>query len=110
MNVYVVRTRDTREYVEPIMDDGTGPSFEYLPIAPVVAETRGQAKRLFLAEFSGRSYSGVYSDDWNELRVRVLARDVDRLAGVYEEDGPLWNLVADLDAGESASVVVEEVA
>lgn len=92
MNAYLVQTRDEREYFEPITDDGQGPSFPYLPIAPVVAETPAQAKRLFLEEFARRPNSGVYHDDWNELRVRVLAKGVSYTAGVHERENALWKI------------------
>ena len=90
MNVYMVRTRDEREWTDPITDDGRGPSFPYLPIAPVVAETPAQAKRMFLDEFATRSSTGVYHDDWNELRVRLLVRDTDLQPGLHEGVAALW--------------------
>lgn len=86
-----------REYVEPILDDGTGPIFPYLPIAPVLAETPGQAKRMFLDEFANRGSSGVYGDDWTSLRVRLLAKDITLVPwvkpGVHEEADALWALM-----------------
>lgn len=93
MNAYVVRTRDVRTVVEPIHDDGSGPSYDFLPIAPVVAGTRGRAKVLFLDEFSNRSRTGVESDDYLELRARLLAKNVDRAEGVCDDDDELWMLV-----------------
>jgi hypothetical protein len=102
VNVYLVKTKDEREYVEPIMDDGTGPSFTCWPMAPVVAETPGRAKSLFLAEFAQGSRTGVYSDDFPNLRVKTLARDVDLPVGVREDDDELWALILD-DPGAGAS-------
>lgn len=90
MNAYMVRTRDMRSYTEPVMDDGSGPQIPYQPIAPVVAETPAQAKRLFLDEFTNKLRTGVYEDDWNELRVRLLAKNVSLAAGVRESDDALW--------------------
>ena len=97
MNAYVVRMNEEREYVEPVMDDGSGPRIPYLPIAPVVADTPAQAKRLFLREFTHRSRSGVYTDDWTSLRVRLLARDVDGKPGVDETNEALWLRVHEVD-------------
>ena len=88
---YLVKTKDAREYVESIMDDGTGPSFECWPMAPVVAESPGQAKSLFLAKFS-RGNTGVYSDDFPNLRVKRIAKHVDLPVGVYADDEKLWAL------------------
>lgn len=79
------------------MDDGSGPQIPYLPIAPVVAETPGQAKRMFLTEFTRRPGSGVYGDDWNELRVRLLLRDVDVAAGIHEDDARFWVRIHELE-------------
>ena len=90
MNAYVVRTKDRREYTEPIMDDGSGPRTPYLPIAPVIAETPAQAKRLFLDHFSRDPHSGVYSDDWPRLLVRLLRKNVDNEPGLREDDDELW--------------------
>ena len=53
-NVYLVKTSDERTYVEPVMDDGSGPSWSYWPMAPVVAESPGKAKTLFLRAFTQR--------------------------------------------------------
>lgn len=101
MNAYVVRTKDARSYVEPLLEDGSGPSFPYLPIAPVVAETPGKAKALFLREFTSSPYSGVYDDDWPDLRCRLLFKDVDEEPGVYEQmrsdDDPFWLRIHELD-------------
>lgn len=79
------------------MDDGSGPQIPYLPIAPVVAETPAQAKRMFLTEFTRRPNSGVYGDDWNELRVRLLLRDVDVAAGIHEHDVRFWGRIHELE-------------
>lgn len=98
MNAYVVRTKDRRDYVEPVMDDGSGPSFEYQPIAPVVAETAGQAKNLFLREFAHRhGRNGVETDDYPNLRVRLLERDYDAPAGVVEESAHLWMRIHEVE-------------
>lgn len=93
MNVYLVKTKDEREYIEPITDDGRGPSFPTWPMAPVVAETPGRAKSLFLGEFAhGARTTGVEADDYVNLRYSTLARNVDREEGVYPDDADLWAL------------------
>lgn len=97
MNAYVVRTKDERSYTEPILEDGSGPQIPYLPISPVVAESAGRAKSLFLREFSHRVASGVYDDDWPDLRCRLLRKDVDLPAGVRENDDDLWGRIHELE-------------
>lgn len=39
---------------------------------PVQAETRDQAKYLFIKKWTNDLYSSVYHDDWPHLRVRLL--------------------------------------
>lgn len=90
MNAYMVATKDQREYVEPIMDDGSGPTFICWPMSPVAAETAGRAKSLFLAAFGSGSRTGVYSDDYPNLRARLLAKGVSYPEGVREDDKALW--------------------
>lgn len=91
MNAYVVRTKDMRSYVEPVLDDGSGPSFPIQPIAPVIADTPAQAKKLFLDHYTSMGRSGVETDDYPNLRVRLLMRDVsvpfELDPGVVEERG-----------------------
>jgi hypothetical protein len=108
VNAYVVRTKDERTYTEPVMDDGSGPQIPYWPIAPVVAATPAQAKRAFLDEFSRRPRSGVYTDDWTALRVRLLQKDVVLPPGLHEEDGPLWLRVHELEAHHGSGCDCEE--
>lgn len=107
MNAYVVQTKDVRSYTEPVLDDGSGPEIPYQPISPVVAETAAQAKHLFLTEFAHRPRTGVYSDDWTSLRVRLLARDVPWSQGVHEDNDFLWGRIHELEdhAGKSCSCV-----
>lgn len=93
-NVYLVKTKDQRTYTDPIMDDGTGPSFDCWPMAPVVAETPGKAKKLFLDAFAQGSRTGVETDDYPNLRVKVLAKGVDLPVGVRADDDSLWALVS----------------
>lgn len=104
MNAYVVKTKEMRSYTEPVLDYGVGPQIPVQPIAPVVAATAAQAKRLFLDEFSHRSDSGVYTDDWTSLRVRLLFRDinvigrlVDLRPGVHEENDELWGRIHEVE-------------
>ena len=92
MNAYLVKTKDERTYVEPLLDDGSGPIFACWPMAPVVAESPAKAKTLFLGEFKGRS-SGVETDDYLNLRVTTLVKRVDLPEGVYADDHSLWALV-----------------
>lgn len=97
MNAYVVYINEMRDYVEPVLDDGSGPAIPIWPVAPVVAETEGKAKWLFLNEYSHRPRTGVETDDWVSLRVRLIAKDIQLLpgetAGVKDEDNALWCLV-----------------
>ena len=93
-NVYLVKTKDQRTYTEPIMDDGSGPSFYCWPMAPVVAETPGKAKKLFLDAFAQGARTGVETDDYPNLRVTTLAKGVERPVGVYADDDELWKLVS----------------
>ena len=99
MNAYVVKTKDSREYVEPILDDGTGPVFDCWPMSPVVAATPAQAKKIFLDAYQ-RGNTGVYSDDWPNLRVRLLFKDVGLPAGLYEQDAKFWDRISELDGEE----------
>jgi hypothetical protein len=90
---YLVKTKDARTYVEPIMDDGTGPIMHCWPMAPVVAESPSAAKALFLREYGGRN-SGVETDDYVNLRVTKLTSDGLSLPrGVRDRDESLWALV-----------------
>ena len=93
LHAYLVKTSEAREYVEPIMDDGSGPSHPCWPMSPVVAETPGKAKALFLREFAGGQRTGVETDDFPNLRVQLLQRNVDLPIGVRENDNDLWALV-----------------
>jgi hypothetical protein len=86
----MVRTKDERTYVEPILDDGSGPTLDCWPMAPVVAETPAQAKALFLREFAPRLNTGVETDDYPNLRVRTLVKNVDLPPGVRADDPSLW--------------------
>lgn len=94
MNAYLVKTKDEREYVEPVMDDGSGPRFPVWPMAPVVADGPGRAKSLFLGKYAHNgSRTGVYSDDFTNLRVSTLQKNVDLEEGVHDDEGPLWDLI-----------------
>lgn len=92
LNAYLVKTKDMRSYTEPILDDGTGPSFPVWPMSPVVAATPSRAKSLFLRAFTGRGSTGVETDDYPNLRVTLLEKNVDVPAGVYEHDDHFWML------------------
>ena len=103
MNAYVVKTKEPRGYIEPVLDDGSGPWIPCQPIAPVVAETPGRAKRLFLDEFAYRPRTGVETDDWTAIRVRVLYRDVSLPEGIREDDDQLWSRIHELEDHAGAS-------
>lgn len=125
MNAYVIRTKDEREYVEPVLDDGSGPSFPYWPTGIFVASTPAQAKRDALTVWSNwQLRSGVETDDYPNLRARILFHDVDLVvSGVdrgelpfeLDEDsfyGRCWGRlheVLDHD-GKSCDCPVEEAA
>lgn len=93
LSAYLVKTKEARTYVEPILDDGTGPLMDCWPMAPVVAESPAAAKALFLREYGGHR-SGVETDDYPNLRVSTLAKNVDLPRGVRDEDEALWWLVS----------------
>src|SRR4029078_11492462 len=76
MNRYLVRTKDERTYVEPVLDYGEGPTLECWPMAIHVAESYGQAKSDFLWKQKQRLDSGVYSDNYLNLRCSLLDHDV----------------------------------
>ena len=97
MNAYVVRTSESRVYTEPVMDDGSGPQFDYWPTDVFLAEKPGEAKRDALRLWSQQGGSGVYTDDYQSLRCRLLSRDVEGERGVVEPRHPayheLWHRV-----------------
>lgn len=95
MNVYLVRTKDARLYTEPVGDYG-GPQFEYWPHGVFASSTMGQAKSMALRSWAGDIYSGVYSDDYVNLRVRFLGTDEDAEAGELEHTSRWWNEAAAL--------------
>jgi hypothetical protein len=93
-NAYLVMTKEIRSYKEVILDDGSGPDYDWWPMAPVVAETRGKAKSLFIRKYAfNQLHSGVETDDYTNLRTRLLEKDVDLPEGVHEDDKKLWNKI-----------------
>ena len=94
MNIYLVKTKDIRSYKEVILDDGSGPEWDIWPMAPVAAETRGRAKSLFLKKYGfNRLHSGVETDDYPNLRTRLLFKDVNVPEGIYEDTDEYWNKI-----------------
>ncbi len=94
MDAYLVMTKDMRTYREVILDDGSGPEWDWWPMAPVVAESRGKAKNLFLQKYAfNQLHSGVETDDYVNLRTKILEKDVDLPAGVYEDNKHFWNII-----------------
>lgn len=95
MNAYLVRIREERGALY-FGGDLYEPPEPWFPIGVFVAATRGQAKADALSTWSHSSRSGVYEDDWPNLRTNVLAHDVELLnpadvsRGEYET-GPLHN-------------------
>lgn len=87
MNAYVVRIPETRgEYPSA---SSLEPPEPWTPTGVFVAETPAQAKRDALDVWAKSLRSGVYSDDWSNLRVRMLFRDVDAPRGELV-GGPLY--------------------
>lgn len=76
MNAYLVRIPEERADFPSACD--LEPPEPWWPTGIFVAATPAQAKRDALRAWTS-SRSGVYSDDWNALRVRLLERDVDLL-------------------------------
>lgn len=105
MNAYVVKTKEPREYAEDWIDFGDDVVGGIMvpimgvcqPIAPVVAETPAQAKRIFLTEFTSRSRSGVETDDWPSLRVRLLVKGTELSPGVHEKSDELWGRIHEVE-------------
>ena len=94
-NAYLVMTKERRTYVEPILDDGSGPEFDCWPMAPVIAESPGKAKTMFLRDFARGRSTGVETDDYPNLRVRLLERSVDLPTGI-RDDGWLWDRISEV--------------
>lgn len=74
MNGYVVYIPELRSEI-PSMASLEPPESWY-PADIFAAETPGQAKSDALREWTSGLRSGVYSDDWPSLRVRLLERNV----------------------------------
>lgn len=64
----------------------------YMPCGIFVAETANQAKYMALTKWAGQLSSGVYSDDWVNLRARII-----EYGPVGWEDGEFFH---SLPAGE----------
>lgn len=84
MNAYVVKTKDEREETIPITDEGQGPTEVYWPHGLFVAETPAQAKADALRAWS-RLHSGVYADDYINLRATLVGRNVPEERGEIAE-------------------------
>jgi len=90
MNAYAVCIPERRETYDYYRID---PPESYVPIGVFAAETRGQAKADALRSFCDEVQSGVYSDDWTQLRTRLLARNVRRPRGPYSNADSIWGLI-----------------
>jgi hypothetical protein len=85
VNVYVVKTKDCRTWEEMVCEYG-GPTWDYWPHGLFAAATPSQAKRDALHVWSHTLGLGVYSDDFLNLRARLIERDVDLPRGEYKGD------------------------
>lgn len=59
----------------PEMRDGSGqnePPEPYMPMGLFVADSHSHAKGLAFALWSSQLYSGVYTDDYRNLRARII--------------------------------------
>lgn len=97
MNIYIVRTKDNRTYEEVIDPELGGPTYDYWPHGLFVAESAAQAKTDALYKWSRDLYLGVYSDDYPNLRARLIKRAVELPRGEIEKnDEHLWLRVHEL--------------
>ena len=96
MNLYFVKTKDMRGYMEPITDDGRGPTFEWWPMGFFTANTYGQAKMVALSKWD-RPYNEVYSDDFVNLRAQLVKTDTDYPPWAEVDDDRLWGLIENGD-------------
>lgn len=82
MNAYFVDAGDRKVIAEYI---DWWPRYEVERVCGLVfAETPGKAKALFVKRYERDDVEFV------ALRCRLVARDVDRPAGVAADDDPLW--------------------
>jgi hypothetical protein len=79
MNAYLVLIPEQRC---DVYFGGYEPPEPWYPTGVFIAETPGQAKRDALYEWANAPRSGVYHDDWTNLRVRLLGRDVAGLSSI----------------------------
>ncbi len=87
MNAYLVHIPEER--LSHYYTGGLEPPEPVWPLEIVCAETLSQARYDFLREMPYRSGSGVETDDWTAIRVRLLAKDVPfgRVCGIPEPKG-----------------------
>ncbi len=90
MNAYAVAINEQRTWHDWAQVD---PPETYLPIGVFAAETRGQARWDALRAFCSGPQSAVYEDDFPNLRVRLLARNVRRPRGQYSDSDSIWALI-----------------
>lgn len=90
MNAYTVALCEQRTWHDYYQVEAP---ITYLPIGVFAAETRGQARFDALKQFCGESQSAVYEDDFDLLRVRLLAKNVRRPRGPYPDDDSIWGLI-----------------
>lgn len=106
MNAYLVRIPEERADIPSACS--LEPPEPWWPTGIFIADTPAQAKTDALRAWSSSATTGVYSDDWPSLRVRLLERDVPLPRGecivVTEENGEtydrLWERVSELIADE----------
>lgn len=113
MNVYMVKTKDSRTWEEAICEYG-GPTWDYWPHGIFAAETRGRAKTAALYIWSHELSLGVYSDDYVNLRTRLLAEGVEVESGEIgpPEDSKYWLRYHEIEehAGAPCSCEYAEIA
>ena len=111
MNVYMVKTKDERTWTEILCEYG-GPEETYWPHDIFAAETASQAKSDALHKWSHQLSMGVYSDDFLNLRTRLLARNVDLERGEVADTDAYWLRYHELleHGGKSCSCEYAEAA
>lgn len=90
MNAYVVAMPEYRTWYDYYQID---PPETYLPIGVFAAETRGQARFDALKDFCNQAQSAVYEDDFDLLRVKLLAKNVRVPRGKYSDSDSIWGLI-----------------
>jgi len=85
-NLYFVLSEELY-YTEPILDDGTGPTYPYKIADLVIADSPGQAKWLAWKKDNELNHSGFYNDmrDMPKFSVKLKKKNIKRKKGIVSE-------------------------